>query len=207
MNTSAPTPRFLPLPWALLPYVGTGIGVYLLDQGLVAVGIYHLGIAAAWVGCRFPPRKVFRGMRWAALCGLGALCLLTWPLLWALWPHMARPGVELPALLDGWGMTGNTAWVFALYAVTLHPVLEESFWRGMLPDHLWSDALFAGFHLWVLAPLIHALWLPPVFLVLLVASAIWRHFARESQGLLVPILTHALADLGVVLAVRALVAG
>jgi len=118
---------------------------------------------------------------------------------------MARPGVDLSALLSQWGITGSTAWVFAVYSVTLHPVLEETFWRGMLPDQLWSDALFAGFHLLVLAPLVHAVWLPPVFIVLLTASGIWRYFARETGGLLIPVLTHALADLGVLLAVRALV--
>lgn len=51
------------------------------------------------------------------------------------------------------------------------------------------------------------IWLPMVFVTLLVASGIWRYLARETKGLLVPILTHAVADLGVVLAVRALVGG
>lgn len=199
--------RFLPLPWALLPYIGTVAGVYMLDQGLVAVGIYHLGIVAAWLWCRFPVRVVFRGMQGPVLIGMGILCLLTWPLLWVLWPYMALPGVELAGLLSDWGLTGYTAWVFVLYSVTIHPVLEETFWRGMLPDHVLGDALFAGFHLVVLAPLIHALWLPVVFVTLLAASGIWRYLARETKGLLVPILTHAVADLGVVLAVRALVAG
>lgn len=199
------SPRFLPLPWALLPYIATLFGVYLLDQGLVAVAVYHLGIVAAWVGCRYPLKPVFRGMDGPVFFGLGVLCLLTGPILWFLWPYMARPGVELSVLLSQWGLTGGTAWAFALYSITLHPVLEEGFWRGMLPNHLLSDALFAGFHLLVLAPLIHAVWLPLVFVVLLTASGIWRHFARKTKGLLLPILTHALADLGVVLAVRALV--
>jgi hypothetical protein len=177
----------------------------MLDQGLVAVGIYHVGIVAAWLGCRFPVRAVFSGLRWPVLFGLGALCLLTWPLLWALWPYMALPGVELPDLLSEWGLTGHMAWVSALYSVTVHPMLEETFWRGMLPDHVLGDALFAGFHLVVLAPLIHAFWLPVVFVTLWVASGIWRYIAREINGLLVPIVTHAIADLGVVLAVWALV--
>lgn len=202
---SNPLPGSLPLYWAALPYVGTILGVYVFDQGLVAVGIYHAGIVWIWSACRFPVRRVFQGMRWPAFSGLGFLCLLTGPLLWFLWPVMARPGVELPALLTQWKLTGGTAWMFAVYSVTLHPVLEESFWRGMLPDHLLSDALFAGFHLLVLAPFIHAVWLPLAFVVLLTASAIWRYFARKTGGLAVPILTHALADLGVVLAVRALV--
>ncbi|MEX2606682.1 MAG: CPBP family glutamic-type intramembrane protease [Kiritimatiellia bacterium] len=138
------------------------------------------------------------------LAGLGTLCLLTWPLLHFLWPYMALPAVEVSGLLSDCGLTGGTAWVFALYSVTIHPILEETFWRGMLPDHALSDALFAGFHVVVLAPLIHAGWLPVVFGVLWTASGIWRYLARSTGGLLLPVLTHAIADLGVLLAVRAL---
>lgn len=191
--------------WAGIPYVGTLLGVWWLDWGLVAVGVYHTGIVVAWLLCRFPVQRVFRGMRWRTCTMLALLCLTTWPLLLFLWPYMARPGVELPDLLQRWGLTGGAVWVFALYSVTLHPVLEEAFWRGMLPDHLLSDALFAGFHLLVLAPLIHVFWLPVVFGVLVVASSIWRHFARETQGLWIPVVTHAIADLGVLLAVVNLV--
>lgn len=203
-----PSPRTtatnLPLPWALLPCVATVLGVYVLDRGLVAVAVYHAGIVAAWCLCRYPPGKVFRGMRWSMFAGMGSLCLLAWPALWLLWPHMKLPGIELPELLSAWGIIGAAAWGFAVYSVTLHPVLEETFWRGMLPDHWICDALFAGFHLLVLAPLISGIWLPVVFMSLLTAAAIWRYQARTSGGLLVPILTHALADLGILLAVRAL---
>jgi len=57
----------------------------------------------------------------------------------------------------------------------------------------------------VLAPLVHAVWLPLVFLCLALASGVWRRTVRETGGLAVPVATHALADLGVVLGVRWLI--
>jgi membrane protease YdiL (CAAX protease family) len=190
--------------WGLLPYVATWAGVVLLDRGLVAVGVYHAGILVAWYRVRFPLEKVFGGMHGWMLAGMGLLCLLTWPLLEILWPVMKQPGVDLEALLLRWGLTEWRIWVFAVYSVTLHPVLEETFWRGMLPDHWTSDALFAGFHLLVLFPLVQAVWLPVVFFALFAAAAIWRAQVRRTGGLLVPVLTHAMADLGILLAVRGL---
>ena len=139
--------------------------------------------------------------------GFGATCLITAPLIYFLWPVMVRDGVDLAELVERWHLGGTAAVLFGLYSITVHPVLEESFWRGVLPDRLAGDLLFAGFHLLVLAPLVHAAWLPLVFGVLASAAWIWRWMARTFGGLAVPVVTHALADLGVVLAVWARVGG
>ncbi|WFB35130.1 CPBP family intramembrane metalloprotease [Kiritimatiellota bacterium B12222] len=195
------TLRKLPLICGLLPTVTVWLGMFVLDEALVSVVLYHVGIIACMFWQNFELKQVLRGFD-ARLClGVGGLCLLTWPLITVLWPIMVQPGVDLSALLVDWRIRGSFVGVFVVYSITLHPILEESFWRGMMPDHWKSDILFAGFHLLVLYPLVHAIWLPVVFGVLTVASGIWRWITRRQQGLLVPILTHALADLGVVLAV------
>lgn len=187
--------------WAALPYVATWVGVVLLDQAVVAVGLYHVGILICLAGRSEIRKRIFRGFHPGWSLGLGGVCLLTAPLLVALWPWMLRDGVDLGARIAQWGLEGDRALWFVLYSVLAHPVLEEAFWRGALPDRMYSDILFAGFHLLVLAPLVHAGWLPLAFGVLMSAAWIWRWMARRTGGLAVPILTHALADFGIVVAV------
>jgi membrane protease YdiL (CAAX protease family) len=187
--------------WAVLPYVATVIGLYVFDQALVAVGLYHAGIVIGLARNRHTVRLTLRGWRWSRGLVLSGVGFLTAPLIFFLWPVMVREGVDLGEQVRHWHLHGGIAGVFSLYAITVHPVLEERFWRGMLPDRLTVDLLFAGFHLLVLAPLIHAVWLPVVFGVLVTAAYIWRWMVREFGGLSVPVVSHALADLGVVLAV------
>jgi len=191
--------------WALLPYVATFVGVYLVDQAILAVALYHLGIGFCCWRKRANPLHSLKGLdvKWGL--GFGVLCLTTAPLIYFLWPWMVRDGVVLAELLGRWHLTGPLAIVFCLYSVTLHPALEETFWRSLLPDHWICDLLFAGFHVLVLACLVEALWLPLVFIVLSSVAWIWRWMVKRFQGLGVPFVSHALADLGVVIAVWALV--
>ncbi|MDF3127896.1 CPBP family glutamic-type intramembrane protease [Kiritimatiellaeota bacterium B1221] len=202
-----PVSEPLPLYWGLLPSIATLIGMWVLGEALLAVMIYHAGIFGCLLWKKFSLDEGGRGLNLPLFAGLGSICLLTWPMIHLLWPLMVLPGVELGELLMKWRISGGTVWVFVIYSVTIHPVLEESFWRGMMPDHWGSDVLFAGFHLIVLAFLVQIIWLPAVFSVLAAASFIWRQAVRKTGGLAVPILTHALADLGVILAVRGLLAG
>jgi hypothetical protein len=133
--------------WAGLPYVATVLGVYVFDQALVAVGIYHVGILCFWLGHPRGMESIWSGFRWRWALGFGLLCGLTAPLIYFLWPIMMRPEVDLRELISRWHLIGPAAGIFALYSITVHPVLEESFWRSGLPDHPLSDLCFAGFHL------------------------------------------------------------
>ncbi len=194
-------PSSLSILWALLPYLATYVGVYLVDQAIVAVGIYHAGIILCCLQKRVNPFRSLKGLNLKWGLGFGLLCLTTAPLIYFLWPWMVRDGVILVELLERWHLTGPMALVFCVYSVTLHPTLEETFWRVLLPDHVASDLFFAGFHVLVLACLIKSPWLCLVFLVLSSASWIWRWMMSRFQGAGVPVVTHALADLGVVIGV------
>jgi len=194
----------LPLIWGLLPSFATLIGLVWLDQALLAVLLYHAGIVVCLIWKRFPLAQLSKGFHLGSFVILTALCLLTWPLVQLLWPLMVLPDVSLSDLLLKWRITGPTVWIFVFYSITLHPILEESFWRGLMPDTWKSDALFAAFHLIVMYSLVDWMWLPLAFLVLTFASTIWRRVVKVNRGLTVPTLTHAIADLGVNLAVRIL---
>jgi membrane protease YdiL (CAAX protease family) len=94
---------------------------------------------------------------------------------------------------------------------SIHPLLEEVHWRGISPEPFqwlcWQDLLFAGYHLFVLAFLVKTPWLGLVFAVLVCGSVFWRWSVQRFGGYGVAILTHAVADASVLVAVQYLMDG
>jgi len=187
--------------WALLPYVATGLGVWVLDAPLVAVAIYHAGIVFLLVRHRATLPALHTGLHPGMLAGMSLLCLSVWPLLTLLWPLMRLPGMDLDGQISAWGFKGPWVMGFVLYSITIHPVLEECFWRGLLPHRPLSDALFAGFHVLVMVLFLSWPWVLLGFILLCTGAFFWRNVVQKTNSLLIPILTHALADLAIVLGV------
>jgi membrane protease YdiL (CAAX protease family) len=115
-----------------------------------------------------------------------------------LWPFMHLPDMTFAGLLEGWGMQEAPIVLFCFYSILIHPSLEEAFWRGLMPANLLSDALFA---LFVLVKVVHGPFALLCFSCLAVAGFAWRWIAQKNGVLLIPIVSHAVADLGVLLAV------
>ena len=201
MNAGIDKGAPLSLFWASLPYGATVLGLWILDIPLVAVGLYHAGILCLLVCHPCFPMTLPRGIRLDWLAGMSLLCLSVWPVLVLLWPFMHLPGVELGSSLSAWGLEGPWGFGFIVYSLTVHPVLEETFWRGLLPDRLLSDILFAGFHVLVMVLFLSWIWVLTGFLILCAAAFLWRMSKKKTGGLLVPILSHAVADFAIVLGV------
>ena len=88
---------------------------------------------------------------------------------------------------------------------TVHPVLEELFWRGgragarrPVPD--WRDVAFAGYHVPVLWFFVGPGWVALSFVVLAAGSWLWRLADHRFGGLGVPLVSHAAADLSIMVA-------
>ncbi len=139
-------------------------------------------LAAGWDARRF-----CLGAAPAALAG---------PLAWILLPHLSR--VPLGAWLATHGLSGIAWWVMIPYYGLVHPLLEEAHWaplrelpRGGAPAHL----LFAAYHALVLASLLPPLWVAVCCIALGLASWWWRRLVAHAHGgLVVPALSHLLAD-------------
>jgi membrane protease YdiL (CAAX protease family) len=100
------------------------------------------------------------------------------------------------------GLRGS-AWIaFLVYYSFVNPWLEELFWRGLLARQTsfgWtSDLLYAGYHLFVLAPFITLPWLLFCFILLTATGAFWRFLTTRSDSLALPALTHLVADIAVI---------
>jgi hypothetical protein len=185
--------------------VATLFGVWVLQMPLVAVGIYHTGICFLMFRNRSVLSRTLKGFQWKPALFLSGFCLLVWPTLIFLWPQVALSEINLADQLQAWGFTGPMVYVFIFYSITIHPILEETFWRGLMPDHVVSDILFAGFHVLVMMLFLPWIWIAFGFTALTLAGFLWRKTEQHISGLAVPILSHALADLGIVLAVAQLV--
>lgn len=218
---SPTTPRL----WILFPsicYVGLFVGLYVLDSVWAAILLYHAGIIAGLIlmrsrGLGTALRSGWRGEVLWITCLVGAA---GGGFVYELWPIVKLDGLVLRDALARLGLAGKAWWAFVAYFVTIHPVLEELFWREALVHRVsggrddppgsglrrptWLDALFAGYHVLVLSLFLQPVWVVVSFVVLLTVGWLWRLAAVRWRGLGVPVLSHAVADASIMGAVVAL---
>jgi hypothetical protein len=178
-----------------IPYAAVLLGLYWLKSGWATLLLYHAGMAAWLAASGFRPEKAVWG-GWSKACFFAAGGLAAGPALILAWPLAKHPEAEMGALLSGIGLEGWPLAVFAVYYSTVHPLLEEAFWRFQpaTPAGGWAgDALFAGYHLLVLRFFLKPAFLPLVFLVLICSGAAWRRIIRGG-GKTEAVLSHAAGD-------------
>ncbi len=192
---------------AFVPYVSVLVGMYVFHSAWLAVLLYHLGVVA-FVVCR-KPENIWQRM-WAGtkspllIPGLIGYAMVA-PVVYFMWPWISVSDSILPEWMARYGLTG-AAWLLMIpYFSLVHPILEEIHWRGISPEKVngicWQDLVFAGYHVLVLFQVIDWLWLFLVFGILAGSSVFWRWSAGKFGGYGLPILTHAVADAGVIIGV------
>ena len=178
-----------------IPYAAVVAGLYGLKSGWAALLLYHAGMAAWLAASGYRPKKlVWGGWKKAFIFASGGLA--AGPALVLIWPMAKLPEEEMGGLLSGFGLGGWPLAVFAVYYSTVHPLLEESFWRfrPAAPAMGWAeDLMFAGYHLLVLRFFLKPVFLPLVLLVLLLSGAAWRRIIRGG-GKTEALLSHAAGD-------------
>ena len=194
----------------LVPYVAVLIGLYILKNAWVAIGLYHLGISVFLITC--DNSKLLRKTRmgWNSLAVLLSIVMsaMIFPILFFFWGLMQLENTPLNSVLSNFGLHGASWFFFMIYFSTVQPLLEELYWRGYLgcdyKHFSWTDLAFAGYHILVLAWFIKLPWLVIAFIILLITAYIWRHFASKYEGLIVPLLSHIVADMSIIVAVYVL---
>ena len=189
-----------------VPYLAVIIGIFGLRSAWGAVFGYHLGMALVlsldrgWRGAR----GLGRGMQPLHLTATGLFGFSGGVLLFLCWPLLGLPA-NFNLQLAGLGLSAVTWPVFLIYFCAVNPIMEEVYWRGYLGDAsrrpVWNDLLFAGYHLLVLAPFVWWPWLGVALVALFSAGWLWRQQARLTNGLLVPLVSHGIADLAIMLTV------
>lgn len=195
---------------SLVPYVAVLVGMYLFQSAWLAVFLYHTGILI-FLACRKPEglwRRVWTGANSPMVVPGILVGAMAAPVVYFMWPWFAASESILPEWMQQYGLTGWSWFLLMPYFSIIHPVLEEIHWRGIsLPQSsgiCWEDLLFAGYHVLVLFQLMYWPWLFLVFGVLVGSSVFWRSAHKRSGGCGLPILTHAVADIAVVVGVHLL---
>jgi membrane protease YdiL (CAAX protease family) len=203
MPRMTPTTRFSYLAIAL-PYAAVLLGLYVLRNAWATILLYHVGMVTLlrFGGQEGLLRAVRQGWSAPAAAVIGIVFAASGLLLALLWGTISREHMNLRETLTSFHLSGLSWWVFAVYYVTVHPVLEEICWRGYLPRAHRSpvvvDVAFAGYHVLVLCIFIKLPWVLVSFGVLLFAAWSWRQLVARYSGLGVAIASHAAADLSVI---------
>lgn len=191
---------------AAVPYAAVAIGLYAARSGWAAILLYHLGVVLVLAASSWRARleRLRAGWRTAVIFPAMLFGALAGPALYLLWPYIDVTPNGLDTSLREFGLGGKSWIAFAVYYSTLHPILEELFWRGdtrrarLAPS--WWDAAFAGYHVMVLWLFIGPVWVGLTFVVLLSTSWSWRLATRRFGGLGVALASHAVADASIVAA-------
>jgi membrane protease YdiL (CAAX protease family) len=196
-----------------VPFLAVTCGFILLRSAWAAILMYHLGILLTLIRARRGggSREVLGRLPAGPAVLVTAVCACVGPAFLILWGTVAREPADLRGALAAYGLAGTSWWLFAIYYATVHPILEEAFWRGRLASPsarpVASDLLFAAYHAVVLQALIKPPWVVLACAVLCLSAWGWRLLAQRHRGLAIPILSHAAADLSLVLAVELIARG
>jgi membrane protease YdiL (CAAX protease family) len=190
----------------VLPYLAVGLGLFWFQNAWIALLGFHLAIVISlWIARSAIPIKIlFRSnyIRWIILSII--LSGSSGFSLYFLWKYFGVTG-NLPARLEGLGLTKSTWPGFIAYFALINPFVEEYFWRGFLgsstKSFYISDFLYAGFHALVLIGKVQTGSIIYSLVALILAGWFWRQIAREDQGLLAPLLGHMAADFTILMAV------
>ncbi len=189
-----------------IPYLAVIVGLYLLESAWAAVLLYHAGLVT--VVTLGKPGSLARALRsgWHAPTAVAGsiVCAAGGVLIYVLWPHIALEDVTLSETLSRVGLAGTSWWLFGLYFVAVHPVVEEIAWRSYLAPARQGphpiDVAFAGYHVLVLVLFVKPFWVVIAFAVLALSSWGWRWVVRRKSGLGVALVSHAAANLSIFLA-------
>jgi membrane protease YdiL (CAAX protease family) len=189
------------------PYLAVILGVFFFKNGLFAVLLYHLILLICIIGINGSKALIL--IKSGFIRHIGPLIclggLLPGVFIFFLWPFAKQETANLDQLMESVNLTNTSFTVFALYACFINPFLEESFWRGCFNPGAWPpsyiDALFSGYHAIVLIPVVKPIFVLLAFMALMCVGWVFRNIYRLTGGLVIPLLTHIVADIAILYAV------
>jgi hypothetical protein len=185
---------------------GPDLGLWLrILAPYLAVLVFWVGFHSAWLAILAYHAQILLWLRGSRV-GIGSLKpdRLAWlavpsafagPALYVVLPYVVS--ADFPGWLRAYGLSGTSLLAMVFYFGLVHPVLEQLHWARLREQTPAAHLFFAGYHLIVLYSLLTVPWLAVCFVVLAGASIMWQQMGRRGSGLLVPIASHAFADLGI----------
>lgn len=190
----------------LVPYISVIIGLYLFHNAWMAMLIYQVLILLVMFFTKSfnQWKRLLKG--WNTKTGISVILFGTAAGI-ALYFFEPLIGFKtnLNLNLSMFGLFGLNWVLFVVYFVTLNSFFEESYWRGIFGSSekrfLWTDLIFSGYHVLVLAFFVSWVWLILIFIAISVAARFWRKLGVKNNGLLLPTLSHITADASVMISI------
>ena len=177
----------------LAPYVAVGVFWIIFSNAWLTILAYHAQIIL-WALRRRPGIKTPRQKRYFLLA---LPTIVTGPLIYALLPYMTH--VDVSTWLADHQLSRISFFLMVPYYGLVHPFLEQVYYTPLREETSAAHVLFAGYHVLVLYSLLTLPWLILSFVVLTTSSVFWKYVFRKSDSLVVPYVSHALADTGIIM--------
>jgi len=194
---------------AILPSIVVAVGLFYFECGWAAILLYHALIVVALLRARY-------GFVGLPRVGKDLLKIAPFLIIAVLLLGKAAPpelGRFLDRVLAALHLSGAWWLLFIPYFALVNPLLEELYWRGLLGETsatpTWGDAAFALYHMIVLYKMYLIGWpwragyfcilAAIAFSALMYAAWMWRKMAAAHGNLRLPIVSHAAADICIVL--------
>ena len=201
--------------WTLLPCAAMWVGLYELKNAAWTYALYHgiCLIPAIILGqSLWRPTLKLPSLRDFALIAIGSVSFTIGTVLLYEWlGKLVLSNHQVLSLLQEQGLKQNVLWAFGLYAITINPLLEEIFWRGIVFNELersvpikhfgllWSSAAYALFHYFIFRMVLFPGWAELGTVLLAIYGALLALLYRKSGSILTAALAHALfTDMAVV---------
>lgn len=197
--------KFIKLLLGLLPYLAVGVGLYLFSNALLTVLFYFLPMLIIVLVKKDGNilKMIFSGWKWKEGIILTIISGVSGVFLYFIWSFIQKSGIDTSEILEKFHINSWTIIFFAIYLVFINPFIEEIFWRYLLDtDSKYNyiiDAFFAGYHLLILAFFVNIIGLILAFISLFSMAIIWRELKSKYNGLLIPIVSHTIADISVMI--------
>ncbi len=185
----------------LAPYVAVIVFWCVLGNAWLAILAYH-GQILWWARGSFP---ALRRPKWDRLAWMLLPAAMAGPAVYYILPLVAR--VDLATWLGDHRLAGASLAAMVVYFGLVHPLLEQVHWAPLREKTPFAHVAFAGYHLLVLYTLLPVPWLAACFVVLAGAPFAWQQLERRTGSLVLPVISHMLADFGIVMAAWLLAVG
>jgi len=203
--------------WTFLPCAALWVGLYFIKSALWTYAIYH-GVCLVpaiiwgrsfWQASFIKPTLKDSALLLGAALLFGAGAVIGYELLGT----MVLSNENVPVLLREQGISRELFVLFAIYACTVNPLLEELFWRGVVLNALdrsgsrfkyfgitWSSLLYALFHYLIFRLVLYPGWAEIGILLLAGYGALMAMIYRKTGSIVTTALAHGLlTDLACVL--------
>ncbi|WP_017379252.1 CPBP family intramembrane glutamic endopeptidase [Paenisporosarcina sp. TG-14] len=117
---------------------------------------------------------------------------------------------QLNELLVKWHFSGSHIWIFIFVLIVINPFLEEWYWREFMHKRLLislsgiqtvfvTSFFYSLYHLLSLVPMFAMPFSLVATMPIFLAGLLWGYFRIKFRSMVAPIISHTLADIGIIL--------